>query len=57
MTSSRDIFEDRKDYKDFDGDIIGIDNFDDFREPNPIDLWYDRQLYGRIDQQGNRILK
>ena len=55
MTSSRDIFEDRKDYKDFDGDIIGIDNFEDFREPNPIDLWYDRQLYGRIDQQGNAV--
>ena len=55
MTSSRDIFEDRKDYKDFVGDIIGINNFEEFREPNPIDLWYDRQLYGRIDQQGNAV--
>jgi|10_taG_2_1085330.scaffolds.fasta_scaffold12354_1 hypothetical protein len=56
MTSSRDIFEDRKDYKDFDGFVIGIDNFEEFREPDPIDLWYDKQLYGRIDQQGNAVL-
>ena len=55
MTSSRDIFEDRKDYKDFDGNVIGIINFEEFRNPDPIDLWYDRQLYGRIDQQGNAV--
>ena len=55
MTSSRDIFENRKDYKDFNGSIIGIERFSDFREPDPIDLWYEKQLYGRVDQQGNSV--
>ena len=53
--STIELFEDRKDYKEFDGSIIGISNFEDFKMPNPVDLWYDKPFYGRIDEQGDVI--
>ena len=53
--STIEIFEDRKDYKKFDGSIIGVTNFDDFRDPNPIDLWYNKPFYGRVDEQGDVV--
>jgi len=55
MASTIDMFEDRQDYHQFDGSIIGVDNFDTFRDPEPIDLWYEKNFYGRVDQRNNAV--
>jgi len=53
--STIDIFADRMDYKEFDGSLIGIPKFDDFRDPNPLDFWYKKPFYGRVNEQGEAI--
>ena len=55
MTSTIDIFEDRKDYHNFDGSSIAINDLEDFGDPNPIDLWYDRMYYGRVNEQNEVV--
>ena len=46
-------FEDRKNYKEFEGDPLGIEFMEEFYDPSPIDLWYTKTLYGRVDQIGD----
>ena len=41
MTSTIKIFEDRKDYHEYDEFSLNIENLESFKNPNPIDLWYD----------------
>ena len=46
-------FEDRKNYKEFEGEPLGIEFMEEFYVPLPIDLWYTKTLYGRVDQIGD----
>jgi len=55
MTSTIDIFEDRKDYDQFDGSVIAINKFEEFKTPELIDLWYDKIYYGRVNQQNEAV--
>jgi len=55
MTSTIKIFEDRKDYHEYDEFSLNIENLESFKNPNPIDLWYDKKLYGRVNQQNDYI--
>ena len=53
--STIEIFENRKDYKKFDGSVIGISNLDSFRDPDPLDMWYHKNYYGRVDEERNAV--
>ena len=55
MGSTIEIFEDRMDYHNFDGIALEIENLEGFQHPNPIDLWYDKNYYGRVDQNNNFV--
>jgi len=55
MTSTIKIFEERKDYHEYDESSLNIENLESFKDPNPIDLWYDKKLYGRVNQQNDYI--
>ena len=53
--STIEIFEERLDYKNFDGSLLGIESFENFEHPNPIDFWYDKHFYGRVNEQNDIV--
>jgi len=55
MESTIQIFEDRKDYHNYDQIALQIENLSNFSDPSPIDLWYDKNFYGKVNQQNDYI--